>query len=89
MDSSRRVLYVQNVYGGGEFAGFEGRIRPFVDDTLECVSEKTHLACAGGELNKGNFAAVTTRTSYAPVWLQAQKLQSLRWRYGIVMPIRV
>ena len=44
---------------------------------------------AGSELNKGNFAAVPTRTSYAPVWLQAQKMQSLRWRDGIVMPRQV
>ena len=25
--------------GGGEFEGWEGRIRPFLDDILECVSE--------------------------------------------------
>ena len=58
--------------GRGDFNGCEGRIRPFLDDTLECVSEsvmlkKTRLARAGGELNKGNFTAVTTRTSYAHV----------------------
>ena len=46
--------------GGGEFDGCEGRIQPFLGDTLECVSEsimikKTSGACAGGELNKGNF----------------------------------
>ena len=35
------------------------------------------------------FAAVTTRTSYAPVWLQAQKMKSLRRRDGILMPRRV
>ena len=38
MDSSRRVLDVLNMYGGGEFDGCEGRILPFLDDTLECVS---------------------------------------------------
>ena len=27
-----------------------------------------------------NFAAVLTHTSDAPVWVQAQKMQSLRWR---------
>ena len=42
----------------GEFNGCEGRIRPFLDDTLECVSEsimiqKTRDARAGGKLNKG------------------------------------
>ena len=46
--------------GGGEFEGCEGRIRPFLDDTLECVSEfimiqKMFGARAGVELNKGNF----------------------------------
>ena len=58
MDSSRRVLDVSNTCGGGEFDGCEGKIRPFFDDTLEYVSEsvklqKTRLAHAGGELNKG------------------------------------
>ena len=56
MDSLLRVLDVPNTCGGGEFDGCEGRIRPFLDDTLECVSEsvmlqKTRLDCAGGELN--------------------------------------
>ena len=46
--------------GGGEFDGCEGKIRPFLDDTMEFVSEsimiqKTFGARAGGELNKGNF----------------------------------
>ena len=30
---------VSNMCGRGEFEGYEGRIRPFLDDTLECVSE--------------------------------------------------
>ena len=60
MDSSRRVSDVSNACGGGEFDGCEGRIRPFLDDTLECVSEsimlkKTRKARAGGKSNKGNF----------------------------------
>ena len=60
MDLSRRVSDVPNTCGGGEFDGFEGRIRPFLDYTLEYVSEsvmlqKTRLARAGGELNKGGF----------------------------------
>ena len=60
VDSSIRVSEVLNMCGGGEFDGCEGRIRPFLDDTLECVSEsimlqKTRGACAGGELNKGKF----------------------------------
>ena len=60
MDSSRQVSEVSNTCGGGEFDVCEGRIRPFLDETLECVSEsimiqKTRDACAGGELNKGNF----------------------------------
>ena len=37
VDSLRRVSDVPNTYGGGEFDGCEGRIRPFLDDTLECV----------------------------------------------------
>ena len=74
--------------GGGEFDGCEGSIRPFLDDTLEYVSEsimlqKTRGARAGGKLNKENFSAVTTPTSYALLWLQDQKMQSLRWRDGI------
>ena len=53
-------LDVPNTCGGGEFDGCEGSIRPFLDDTLEYVSEyvmlqKTRLARAGGELKKGNF----------------------------------
>ena len=45
---------------GGEFDGCEGRIQPFLDDTLECVSESIMLqklrgARAGGELNKGKL----------------------------------
>ena len=60
MDSSRRVSEFLNTCGGGEFDGFEGRIRSFLDYTLECVSEsimlqKTRKARAGGKLNKGNF----------------------------------
>ena len=34
MDSSRRVLEVSNMCGGGEFGDCEGRIRPFLDETL-------------------------------------------------------
>ena len=46
--------------GGGEFGGYEGRIRPFLDDTLEYVSEsimlqKTRGARAGGKPNKVKF----------------------------------
>ena len=60
MDSSRRVSDVPNTCSEGEFNGCEGRIRPFLDYTLECVSEsvmlqKTRLARASGELNKGKF----------------------------------
>ena len=60
VDSSRRVSEVLNMCGGGEFDGCEGRIRLFLDYTLECVSEsvilqKTCLARAGGKLNKGKF----------------------------------
>ena len=43
MDSSRRVSEVSNMCGGGEFNGCEGRIRPFLDDTLEFVSESIML----------------------------------------------
>ena len=43
MDSSRRVSDVSNTCGGGEFDGCEGRIRSFLDDTLECVSESIML----------------------------------------------
>ena len=60
MDSSRRVSDVSNTCVGGEFESCVGMIRPFPDDTLECVSEsimlqKTCGARAGGELNKVNF----------------------------------
>ena len=70
MDLSRRISDVSNTCSGGELDVCEGRIRPFLEYTLECVSEsvmlqKTRLARAGGKLNKGHFAAVTTRTSYA------------------------
>ena len=72
MDSSRRVSDFLNTCGRGEFDGCEGRILPFLDDTLEYVSEsimlqKMRKARAGGDLNKENFAAVTKCTSYAPV----------------------
>ena len=64
VDSSRRFSDVPNTCGGGEFDGCEGRTQPFLDDSLECVSEsvmlqKTRLACAGGELNKVNFLRCT------------------------------
>ena len=60
MDSSRRVSEFSNTCGGGEFDGCEGRILPFLDDTLECVSEsimlqKTRSARAGGKPNNGEF----------------------------------
>ena len=60
MDLLQRVLNVLNTCSGGEFESCGGRIRPFLDDTLECVSEsimlkKTRSARAGGEPNKGNF----------------------------------
>ena len=60
MDSSLRVSGVSNMCGGGEFDGCEGRIQPFLDDTLECMSEsimlqKTRSARAGGEPNEGEF----------------------------------
>ena len=60
MDLSQWVSDVSNTCGGGEFDGCEGRIRPFIDDTLECASEsimlqKTCSARAGGEPNKGKF----------------------------------
>ena len=60
MDSSQRVSDVLNTCGGGEFDSCEGRIRPFLDYTLEFVSEsvmlqKMRLARAGGEMNKGTF----------------------------------
>ena len=40
-------------------------------------------------LTRENFAAVPTRTNDAPVWVQAQKMQSLRWKDCIVKPRRV
>ena len=57
VDLLQRVLDVSNTCGRGEFDSCEGRILPFLDDTLECVSEsimlqKTRGARAGGELNK-------------------------------------
>ena len=60
MDSLRRVSDVPNTCYGGEFDGCEGKIRPFLDYTLECVSESVMIqqmrfARAGGELNKGKF----------------------------------
>ena len=87
MDSSRRVLDFPNTYGGGEFNGCEGRIRPFLDDTPESVPEsimlqKTRKARAGGELKNGNFRGlVMPLCSDRP-----RKMTSLRWRDSIVMP---
>ena len=43
MDSSRQVSEVSNMCGGGEFDGCEGRIRPFLEETLEYVSESIML----------------------------------------------
>ena len=61
MDSSRRVADVSNTCVGDEFDGCEGRILPFLYDTLECVSEsimlqKTCSARAGGEPNEREFS---------------------------------
>ena len=53
-----------------------------------CYKKRAVLAQAENRTRE-NFAAVTIRTSYAPVWLQAQKMQSIRWRDGIVIPRRV
>ena len=39
MDLLRRVSEVSNMCGGGDFDGCEGRIRPFLEETLEYVSE--------------------------------------------------
>ena len=60
MDSLQRVSEFPNTCSRGKFDGCEGRIRPFLDDTLECVSESimlqtTCIACAGGKMNKGEF----------------------------------
>ena len=79
MDSSRRVSDVSNMCGGGEFGGCEGSIQPFLDDILDGVSEsimlQKHAALAqAANRTRENFAAVTTRTSYAPVWVQAHKM---------------
>ena len=43
MDSSPWVSDFSNMCGGGKFDGCEGRIQPFLDDTLECVSESIIL----------------------------------------------
>ena len=60
VDLLQQVSDVPNTCGGGEFYACEGRIRPFLDDNVECVSEsimlqKTRGARVGGELNKGKF----------------------------------
>ena len=57
VDSSRPVSDVSNTCGGSEFDGCEEKILPFLDDTLECVSEsimlqKTRSTRAVGELNQ-------------------------------------
>ena len=60
-DEEERVIRISfELCCGGEFDGCEGWIRPFLDDTLECVSEsillqKMRKARAGGKLNKGKF----------------------------------
>ena len=53
-----------------------------------CYKNCAALAQAANRTREKNFA-VTTRTSYSLVWLQAQKMQSLRCKDGIVMPRRV
>ena len=76
MDSSQRVLDVSSTCGEGEFNGCEGRIQTFLDDTLKCVSEsimlqKRAVLAQKAKRTRDNFAAVPTRTSYAPMWVQA------------------
>ena len=71
-----------------------GRIRPFLDDTLDGVSESIMLQnraalAQAAKRTRENIDAVTTRTSYAPMRVQAQKMQSITLRDGIVMPRRV
>ena len=79
--------------GGGELYGCEGRIRPNlmtpwnVCQNPSCYKKRAVLAQAANETRE-DFATVTTRTSYAPLWLQDQKMQSLRWRDKIVMSHR-
>ena len=63
----RRVSDVSNTCVGGDFDGCEGGIRPFLDETLDGVSEsiKVQKLCSahvGGKPNKEKFSAVTTHT---------------------------
>ena len=82
------------MYGGGEFDGCEGRIRPNlmtpwnVCQNPSCYKKRLVLAQAANQTRE-IFATVTTRTSYAPLWLHDQKMQSLRWRDNIAMLRRV
>ena len=55
---------------------------------LSCYKNCAALAQAANR-TRDNFAAVPTRTSYAPVWVQEQKIQSLRWIDGIVIPSQI
>ena len=59
-----------------------------VCQNTSCNKKRAALAQAANQTRE-NFDAVTTRTSYAPVWLQSQKMQSLRWRDSMVMLRRV
>ena len=73
MDSSRWVSDVSNTCGGGEFDGCEGRIQPFLDDTLECVSEfimlqKTCKARAAAKFSLVWFAACARFAPFFVTW---------------------
>ena len=60
---------------------------------MACQNPSCYKNCAAlaqaANGTRVNFAAVPTRTIYAPVWVQTQKMKSRRWRDGIVMPRRV
>ena len=83
VDSSRRVSDVSNTCGGGEFDGCGGGLERFLMtpwmacQNLPCYKNRAALAQASNQTRE-NFAAVPTRTSYAPICVQSQKMQSIR-----------
>ena len=88
------ACYDDDLCSGGGFNDGEGRISPFGDDTQDGVTksimEKNRVTLPRATYpTRGNFGPVTTCRNVAPMWVQAQKMQTERRRDCVERPLRV